>query len=122
MTIEEHIEMAKEWARGITIHAESQGWRVTCVTLAEEVERLRSRATELEAIQDADTERIHLAVGESRTQAIIIQKISDERDRFRADLEQIKTGLANMPYPRDYPELCTVIDTLYYYTENALKC
>ena len=41
MTIDEHIEQAKECAKGITIHADSMGWRVTQLVLAEEVERLR---------------------------------------------------------------------------------
>lgn len=43
MTIDEHIEQAKECAKGITIHADSMGWRVTQLVLAEEVERLRGK-------------------------------------------------------------------------------
>ena len=41
LTVDECIQLAKEWSRGITLHADSQGWRVTCMLLACEVERLR---------------------------------------------------------------------------------
>lgn len=42
MTIDECIEFAREWSRGMTIHEGSQGWRVVCMLLADEVVRLRS--------------------------------------------------------------------------------
>lgn len=42
MTIDECLEFADEWSRGITIHEGSQGWRVVCMLLANEVRRLRS--------------------------------------------------------------------------------
>lgn len=42
MTIEEALEFADEWSRGLTLHEESQGWRVVCMILAEEVRRLRN--------------------------------------------------------------------------------
>lgn len=48
MTIDEHIEQAKDCAKGMTFHADSMGWRVTQLALAEEVERLRARIAELE--------------------------------------------------------------------------
>ena len=41
MTIDECIEFAREWSRGMTIHEGSQGWRVVCMLLADEVVRLR---------------------------------------------------------------------------------
>ena len=41
MTIDECLEFADEWARGCTFHEGSQGWRVVCMLLAEEVRRLR---------------------------------------------------------------------------------
>lgn len=37
MTIDECLEFADEWSRGMTIHEGSQGWRVVCMLLAEEV-------------------------------------------------------------------------------------
>ncbi len=41
MTIEECLEFADEWSKGMTIHEGSQGWRVVCMLLAEEVRRQR---------------------------------------------------------------------------------
>jgi len=41
MTIDECLEFSDEWVRGMTIHEGSQGWRVVCMLLAEEVRRLR---------------------------------------------------------------------------------
>lgn len=40
MTIEEAIEFADEWSKGMTLHEGSKGWRVVCLLLAEEVRRL----------------------------------------------------------------------------------
>ena len=40
MPIEEALEFADEWSRGMTLHEGSQGWRVVCLLLAEEVRRL----------------------------------------------------------------------------------
>lgn len=34
MTIDEAITFAAEWSRGMTLHADSQGWRVVCMLLA----------------------------------------------------------------------------------------
>jgi hypothetical protein len=41
MTIDECLAFADEWSRGQTFHADSQGWRVVCLLLAEEVRRGR---------------------------------------------------------------------------------
>lgn len=41
MTIDEALEFADECSRGRTIHEESQGWRVVCMMLAEEVRMRR---------------------------------------------------------------------------------
>ncbi|EKD40889.1 MAG: hypothetical protein ACD_74C00137G0007 [uncultured bacterium] len=40
MTIAEALEFADEWSQGATFHEGSQGWRVVCMLLAEEVRRL----------------------------------------------------------------------------------
>ena len=42
MTIDECLEFADEWSRGMTYHEGSQGWRVVCMLLAEEVRRYRT--------------------------------------------------------------------------------
>jgi hypothetical protein len=41
MTIDEVLEYADEWVKGMTFHEESQGWRVVCMVLASEVRLLR---------------------------------------------------------------------------------
>lgn len=41
MTIEEALEFSDTWIRGMTIHEDSQGWRVVCMILAEEVRKMR---------------------------------------------------------------------------------
>ena len=41
MTIDECMAFADEWSRGMTLHEDSQGWRVVCMLLAEEVKTLR---------------------------------------------------------------------------------
>lgn len=57
MTISEALEFADEWSRGLTLHEGSQGWRVVCMLLAEEVRRLAQVEAEhaalLKAISDA---------------------------------------------------------------------
>jgi len=35
------MAFADEWSRGMTLHEDSQGWRVVCMLLAEEVKTLR---------------------------------------------------------------------------------
>ena len=46
MTIDEALEFSDEWIRGVTLHEGSQGWRVVCMLLAEEVRRLRDAGSE----------------------------------------------------------------------------
>lgn len=41
MTIDECLEFADEWSRGMTVHEGSMGWRVVCMLLANEVRKLR---------------------------------------------------------------------------------
>jgi len=41
MTTDEAIAFADEWADGMTFHEGSQGWRVVCKLLADEVRRYR---------------------------------------------------------------------------------
>lgn len=42
MTIDEALVFATEWSVGQTFHEDSQGWRVVCMLLAQEVRRLRA--------------------------------------------------------------------------------
>ena len=41
MTIDEALEFADEWSKGLTLYEGAQGWRVVCMLLAEEVRRHR---------------------------------------------------------------------------------
>lgn len=41
MTIDEALEFADEWSKGLTLYEGAQGWRVVCMLLAEEVRRQR---------------------------------------------------------------------------------
>lgn len=51
MTVDDALEFADEWVRGMTIHEGSQGWRVVCMVLAEEVRRLRNEKAHGEATE-----------------------------------------------------------------------
>lgn len=41
MQVDEALEHADEWIKGVTLYEGAQGWRVACATLAAEVRRLR---------------------------------------------------------------------------------
>lgn len=47
MTVEEALAFSDEWIRGVTLHEGSQGWRVVCWILAEEVRRRHGIGGEL---------------------------------------------------------------------------
>lgn len=54
MTVDEALDFADEWSRGITLHEGSQGWRVVCMLLAEEVRRMRGELQSIADMTDAD--------------------------------------------------------------------
>lgn len=57
MTTDQAIELADEWIRGVTFHHGSEGWRIACKLLADEVRRLRrgeSICTKCGLRQDAE--------------------------------------------------------------------
>lgn len=75
MTIEEALEFADEWSRGLTLYEGAQGWRVVCLLLAEEVRRRHGIGGELivarrerdelaAAVRQTLDNNIHLADGE----------------------------------------------------------
>jgi hypothetical protein len=41
MSVDEALKFAHDWSSGMTVYTGQQGWRVVCMILAEEVERLR---------------------------------------------------------------------------------
>jgi hypothetical protein len=44
MTVDEALNFADTWSRGMTYHEDSKGWRIVCMLLADEVRRLRASA------------------------------------------------------------------------------
>jgi hypothetical protein len=52
MTIDEAIAFADEWSRGMTINEGSQGWRVVCMLLANEVRTLQADAARYRWLRD----------------------------------------------------------------------
>lgn len=82
MTLEEALQFADEWSRGMTIHEGSMGWRVVCLLLAEEVRRRhgiggeliaarRERDALLAAARQTLDENGHLADGDDCTLAAL---------------------------------------------------
>lgn len=60
MTIDEALEFADEWSRGLTLYEGAQGWRVVCMLLAEEVRAKREELAHVGAADEAmekDAER-----------------------------------------------------------------
>jgi len=75
MTIEEALELADEWSKGLTLYEGAQGWRVVCMLLAAEVRRRfgiggelivarRDRDELAVAIRQTLDENAHLADGD----------------------------------------------------------
>lgn len=95
ITIEEALAFADEWSRGMTIHEGSQGWRVVCMLLAEEVRRRNGIGGELlaarrerdelaAAIRQVLDENSHLADGEVCT----LKRLKDALLAVGIDWEQ----------------------------------
>lgn len=87
MTIDEALEFADEWSRGMTINEGSQGWRVVCMLLAEEVRRRVGNGGELiaarrerdelaAAIRQTLDENGHLADGDVCTLKVLKDALS----------------------------------------------
>lgn len=54
MTVDDAIAFADEWALGLTLREGSEGWRVVCMLLAEEVRALRADAKRLDWLADRE--------------------------------------------------------------------
>ena len=50
MTIDECLEFADEWSKGLTLYEGAQGWRVVCMLLAEEVRRQQKETAEVKDV------------------------------------------------------------------------
>ncbi len=53
MTIDEALAFSDEWVRGMTLHEGSQGWRIVCMILADEVRRFRQEDAIQELVDQA---------------------------------------------------------------------
>lgn len=53
MTVEEALELADMWSQGLTLSEGSEGWRVVCIILAEEVRRVSDELICKKGQQDA---------------------------------------------------------------------
>lgn len=87
MTIEEALEFADEWSKGLTLYEGAQGWRVVCMLLAEEVRRRfgiggelvtarRERDVLAAAIRQTLNENGHLADGDVCTLKVLKDALS----------------------------------------------
>jgi hypothetical protein len=43
MTVEDALIFSDKYSKGLSVHADSQGWRVVCMVLSEEVRKLRAQ-------------------------------------------------------------------------------
>ena len=59
MTVDEAIEFADEWSRGMTIYESSQGWRVVCMLLADEVRKLRRSIHATSGREQGNHKKLH---------------------------------------------------------------
>ena len=59
MTVDEAIEFADQWSRGMTIHEGSQGWRVVCMLLADEVRKLRRSIHATSGREQGNHKKLH---------------------------------------------------------------
>ncbi len=81
MQVEEALEHADEWIKGVTLYEGAQGWRVACATLAAEVRTLR--ASLREHAKWADKAAMVLATLEAES--------SDEEEQIQAIIDGIST-------------------------------
>jgi hypothetical protein len=96
MTIEEALEFADEWSRGMTLYEGSQGWRVVCMLLADEVRRRfgiggeliaaqRERDELAAAILQTLDENSHLADGENCTLIVLKRALKSVGSPWHGD-------------------------------------
>ena len=66
LTVDDALKFSDQWSKGLTVHADSEGWRVACMVLAEEVRKLReeSRQWDKTSLVEIMAERDALRRGE----------------------------------------------------------
>lgn len=63
MQVDEALEHADEWIKGVTLYEGAQGWRVACATLAAEVRHLRDLLAAAKWPEAPDDRRLAQAEG-----------------------------------------------------------
>lgn len=92
MTIDECLEFADEWVRGMTYHEGSQGWRVVCMLLAEEVRKMRSEG---EAVQMAYMEEVQDTLKEMGAVVVAAKNLIAQKGRHNTQIayERLEASL-----------------------------
>ncbi len=93
MSIDECIEFADEWSRGMTIHEGSQGWRVACMLLANEVRLLRGERFVFAQLLDAAAQVMHTLDGEEADEENQLRALQERLERAALDAR----GFASVP-------------------------
>lgn len=116
MTIDECLAFADEWSRGMTSSADSQGWRVVCMLLAEEVREMRADLAEQCRLLGMGSERearlmAQLAEGMTAASSLAMH-IWDKH--YKADAPNF--GLCD-----SLPGVISQIDNMYAGLRNQLR-
>ena len=93
MSIDECIEFADEWSRGMTIHEGSQGWRVVCMLLANEVRLLRGERFVFAQLLDAAAQVMHTLDGEDMGEEGQLRALQERLERAALEAR----GFATVP-------------------------
>ena len=93
MSIDECIEFADEWSRGMTIHEGSQGWRVVCMLLANEVRLLRGDRFVFAQLLDAAAQVMHTLDGEDMGEEGQLRALQERLERAALEAR----GFATVP-------------------------
>ena len=93
MTIDECLEFADEWAKGCTFHEGSQGWRVVCMLLANEVRRLRGERFVFAQLLEAAAQVMHTLDGEDMGDEGQLRALQERLERAAIEAR----GFATVP-------------------------
>lgn len=91
MTIEECIAFADEWSRGMTVHEGSQGWRVVCMLLANEVRRLHGERFVFAQLLEAAAQVMHTLDGEDMGEEGKLRALQERLERAALEARGFST-------------------------------
>lgn len=93
MSIDECIEFADEWSRGMTLYEGAQGWRVVCMLLANEVRLLRGERFVFAQLLDAAAQVMHTLDGEDMGEEGQLRALQERLERAALEAR----GFATVP-------------------------